>query len=269
MGQPLILDFDMGPQYRYFIEIIYLMKTEELQFKVNMRNNSWIALGFGESMFNTDMMGWHALGENSYTADYWATRNGTPGWDSNNDLNTTHVVEPDGRVTFTTTRKLDTGDNQDFAIKLEEPTKMLWAIRARDGRWKQHDWRWNFELTYKEEYGNLVLKDGIERPAVKLAVTDPVDSGVKRELTCLTQTWDVDFTLDSCIDIESNDLVLRATIPDGSWFAIGFGAKMPNTDMIGWHAENGVGITKDYWSDGYGTPREDASSDVRDESPPT
>ena len=87
------------------------MKTEELQFKVNMRNNSWIALGFGESMFNTDMMGWHALGENSYTADYWATRNGTPDWDDNNDLNTTHVVEPDGRVTFTTTRKLDTGDS--------------------------------------------------------------------------------------------------------------------------------------------------------------
>ena len=63
---------------------------------------------------------------------------------------------------------------------------MLWAIRARDGRWKQHDWRWNFDLTYKEVYGNLVLKDGIERPAVKLAVTDPIDSGVERELTCLT-----------------------------------------------------------------------------------
>lgn len=146
---------------------------------------------------------------------------------------------------------------------------MLWAARARDGKWKQHDWRWNFDLTFKEIYGNLVLKDGIERPAVKLAVTDPTDSGETRELTCLTQTWDVDFTLDTCIDIEANDLVMRATIPDKSWFAIGFGAKMENTDMIGWHAENGVGYTKDYWSTSYGTPREDASQDVKDDSPPT
>ena len=48
---------------------------------------------------------------------------------------------------------------------------MLWAARARDGKWKQHDWRWEFETVIaKEIYGNLVLKDGLERPAVKIEV---------------------------------------------------------------------------------------------------
>ena len=111
MGQPLILNWDMGVKYRFNMEIIYLMKTEELQFKVNMRDNSWLALGFGESMYNTDMIAWHTFGVNSYAADYWSWKNGTPDADSNNDLKSTHVVEPDGRVTFTTTRKLDTGDS--------------------------------------------------------------------------------------------------------------------------------------------------------------
>ena len=63
--------------------------------------------------------------------------------------------------------------------------------------------------------------------------------------------------------------MFRATIPNNSWFAIGFGAKMENTDMIGWHADNGVGSTKDYWSDGYGTPAIDTVSHLKDEAAPT
>ena len=62
MGKPLLLNWDMGPQYQYSMEVIYLMKTEELQFTVNLRNNSWLSIGFGTSMFNSDMIGWHALG---------------------------------------------------------------------------------------------------------------------------------------------------------------------------------------------------------------
>ena len=109
-GQPLVMKWDMGPKYQFSMEVSYLIDSEELEFKVNSMNKAWLALGFGESMFDVDMIAWHADGSNSYAQDYWSTMNDTPGVDDDVDLKTTFVEEADGRITFTTRRKLDTGD---------------------------------------------------------------------------------------------------------------------------------------------------------------
>jgi len=65
---------------------------------------------------------------------------------------------------------------------------MVWGIRARDAKWKQHDWRGNFRIAFKEEYGNLVLTADelmFERPAVKLELVGPnLEASETRELTC-------------------------------------------------------------------------------------
>ena len=88
-------------------------------------------------------------------------------------------------------------------------------------------------------------------------------------MICLTTTWALDFTLDTCLDVAVGDIVFRTIIPNNSWFAIGFGTKMVNTDMIGWFVDNKVGSTRDLWSTGYGQPADDLQNDVKDDSPPT
>ena len=69
----------------------------------------------------------------------------------------------------------------------------------------------------------------------------------------------------TCVDLDAQELVLTALVKDNSWFAIGFGPTMKDTDMIGWHVRNGVGETVDYYSTGYSAPKVDDQSNVRDD----
>ena len=62
--------------------------------------------------------------------------------------------------------------------------------------------------------------------------------------------------------------MFRATVPDNSWLAIGFGNTMTNTDMISWQVTNGVGKTRDYWSNSHSTPQLDRISNLKDEVAP-
>ena len=57
-GDPLIYSFVRG-DYTCTIEVTYLLPTEEMQFKVEMPNNTYVSLGFGKGMRNVDMMAWH------------------------------------------------------------------------------------------------------------------------------------------------------------------------------------------------------------------
>ena len=70
------------------------------------------------------------------------------------------------------------------------------------------------------------------------------------ELSCISKEWD-EFYLETCYDNEQQEVVFRTEIPDNSWFAIGFGSTMEDTDMIAWFADNGTGRTVDYWSTSY------------------
>lgn len=78
MGDPLKFSWDMGPTYRYNMEIIYLQSTEEIQFTLNTISTGWLALGFGTSMFDVDMITWHANGAESYAKDYYAIKHAEP-----------------------------------------------------------------------------------------------------------------------------------------------------------------------------------------------
>ena len=60
-----------------------------------------------------------------------------------------------------------------------------------------------------------------------------------------------------CYDKAAQDLVLRTVVPDNSWFSIGFGKSMENTDMMTWFVDNGTGRTVDYWSVDKKRPKED------------
>ena len=64
-------------------------------------------------------------------------------------------------------------------------------------------------------------------------------------------------------------MVFKVDMPDDSWFSIGFGPNMTNTDMIGWFSDKGVGSTKDYWSTANIPPTVDTISNISQDSAPT
>lgn len=57
-------------------------------------------------------------------------------------------------------------------------------------------------------------------------------------------------------------------MPNNSFFSIGFGATMSNTDMIVWFVTDKVGETKDYWSIDHRPPTLDTVQNVKDDSAP-
>lgn len=71
------------------------------------------------------------------------------------------------------------------------------------------------------------------------------------QLDCKLNSFD-GYNLSTCLDEAASELVLIADIPNDSWFAIGFGTSMTNTDMIVWFAKQGQGAIRDLWSSGYG-----------------
>lgn len=81
------------------------------------------------------------------------------------------------------------------------------------------------------------------------------------KLECHKESWD-EFELDVCFDKNGARLVFKVKIPNNSWFSIGFGASMTNTDMIAWFANDKVGLTKDYWSTSHDDPEEDLTSNL-------
>ena len=143
---------------------------------------------------------------------------------------------------FVTRRKLDTGDSgEDYLIPLDEEIDMVFGMRVRDSKWKNHDFKGQFRMTFASKYGNaLIPSDDIEKPQSRIAIT--TETGEVKELNCLKQEWD-EFKLDSCYDPATQELVFRAEVPDNSWFSIGFGSSMSNTDMIGWFVKNKKGKT--------------------------
>ena len=100
IGEPLILSWDkIGKGYDYSIEITYIAATEEVQFKVDMPDKTYISFGFGQSMINADMIIWHADGSSSYSQDYWSEKFNTPKVDEVTHLVSTKeaYTRPDGK----------------------------------------------------------------------------------------------------------------------------------------------------------------------------
>ena len=81
-------------------------------------DNMYYAIGFGEGMNDTDMIGWHGAGDDSYVQDYWSTSKSVPAIDDSNDLQWTAFPQKSSLdieydwVTFLTYRALDTGDTE-------------------------------------------------------------------------------------------------------------------------------------------------------------
>lgn len=86
----------------------YLDPYGNIYFIARVLENSYIALGYGSSMTNTDMVVWVADGESSYQTENWAIGHDLPATDSINVYSTTFILDGDtGYVNFTSVRAAD------------------------------------------------------------------------------------------------------------------------------------------------------------------
>lgn len=71
------------------MEVGYLSSENVVKFDVTVKANSYFAIGYGPSMFDTDMVMWTADGSNSKTTDLWSTSHARPSTDSQQDYTST------------------------------------------------------------------------------------------------------------------------------------------------------------------------------------
>ena len=138
--------------------------TEGVKMVMFMPDTTWFAIGFGDSMINTDMISWNSRFDNSVAIDYFSDARDYPKIDLEQDLyyevETFEMDEEDEypmrKVRITTKRPLDTGDiDEDYIIKLDEDIDMVWAFRFSDEIWKIHQMKGWWTLNLKKEHGNL------------------------------------------------------------------------------------------------------------------
>ena len=92
-------------------------------FTAEVINDSWLGIGFGENMRDTDMIVWLVEDGVGEVRDVHSMGYGVPGTDELQ--NVTQDVEPKfdsetNKVTFVTRRKLDTEDPLDKVLELDE-----------------------------------------------------------------------------------------------------------------------------------------------------
>jgi hypothetical protein len=88
---------------------------DTIRFQVVVPNGQYFSIGFGKTMTNCDMVIWEANGMNSKALDLWSTGRSVPMTDPSQDYTTTFDYNGT-HVTFTSTRKLNTGDRYDYVI---------------------------------------------------------------------------------------------------------------------------------------------------------
>jgi len=101
--------------------------TQTLYFEAKVPNNSWFSIGFGQTMSNTDMIAWRAASDQSDSLDLYSTGYGLPATDGENNVETTFTDDEAGTITFTSQRKFDTGDSQDYALEFDKNIVMCYA----------------------------------------------------------------------------------------------------------------------------------------------
>ena len=117
-------------------------------------DQSWVAIGYGSTMTNTDMVQWSANGASSSQADLYGTGDSYPNTDPNNAYTTTFTVNPDSSVWFTSTRPLTppAGDTETYVIQLNTTTQMIAAYLTNTPALGYHGInRFDWQMTLYED----------------------------------------------------------------------------------------------------------------------
>lgn len=92
------------------LNVTYDATLDAVVFDVLLKDKSYVALGFGKSLQNTDMVYWGANGDDSQQLDMFAESHETlPLIDAANNFETTFEVKDDKSVHFKSIRSLNPG----------------------------------------------------------------------------------------------------------------------------------------------------------------
>lgn len=106
-------------------------RTEEIELIAEVPNNSYLGLGWCNSMIDCDMITWHADGQNSYAVDRYSTGNVTPLPDAKQNYSTILRPSFDGNgIIFKSIRKIDTGDRDDYVVELDKDLTLNYAFNT-------------------------------------------------------------------------------------------------------------------------------------------
>jgi hypothetical protein len=84
-------------------------------FTATVPNNNYLAIGFGTSMFGTNMISFQANGDESFADNLYAIQHAKPDSIDRTVLTTTTQINPEN-VIFTVKRKFDTGLDNGYVI---------------------------------------------------------------------------------------------------------------------------------------------------------
>lgn len=59
-------------------EVANAEHSDRLKLSVTIPDEMWFGIGFGDSMVETDIIAWHAMGNDSYVEDYYSTSRSQP-----------------------------------------------------------------------------------------------------------------------------------------------------------------------------------------------
>ena len=109
------------------ITISYLPDTNEILYIANVTATSFLAMGYGSNMVNTDMVAWIADGPASYQSDLYSVQEQEPTVLAINSY-TTSFVDYGSYVVFTSTRSMTATGDDTFDIPLETQFSMVFAF---------------------------------------------------------------------------------------------------------------------------------------------
>jgi DOMON domain len=119
-------------------------------YDVMVMQNTYLAIGYGTSMTNTDMAFWGANGAQSVMNELYGTGHTKPSVDATNAYNTTLEVLPNGATHFVSTRTLDPGTPNTFVIPLDTPINMICAFLNTTSNLQYHTspnhFQWTMQL---------------------------------------------------------------------------------------------------------------------------
>jgi hypothetical protein len=131
----------------------YDLTRQLVIFEVLVKANSYLAIGFGKLMTNTNIAFWNADGQNSKMMDLYAIAGRVVNELETNNYRSKMTLLSDGSVHYISERALDTKQTNSFVIQLDTPIDMILAwvdtspILIKHGPSR----RWNWSMTLKSD----------------------------------------------------------------------------------------------------------------------
>ena len=152
----------------------YLPELDQVEFTVTLGDNNWFGLvpGQGNMQSDGDMHVFFGDGSDSYFADYHSVGYKPPALDDTQDLievpeHPTELKEGK-RITMVARRQIDTGDEMDFVIPLDEEFMMGYAFNGESHKLSygtKHDLAGSVAITLSSD-GTPVWAESVKAEAV-------------------------------------------------------------------------------------------------------